>query len=105
MTMAELRYGASSQSDDKRRAGLERWLAETVRPMFASRILSIDEEIMLAWRLMIESARRQNYTCPQPDLLIAATAAHHAMTIVSRNTKDFDRIGVAVFNPWMFREP
>ena len=73
--------------------------------MFASRILSIDEDIMLAWRRLIEAARLQNYTCPHPDSLIAATAARHAMTVVSRNTKDFDRIGVPVFDPWTYRAP
>ena len=61
VTMAELRNGASVQSDDKRRAELERWLTETVRPMFATRILSIDEDIMLAWRLTIEKERQQSY--------------------------------------------
>lgn len=102
-TKAELRHGAAMQADIARRQGLEQWLAETVRPMFASRILSIDEDVMLAWRQLIEAARQQNFTCPHPDSLIAATATRHAMTVVSRNTKDFNRIGVPVFDPWTYR--
>jgi predicted nucleic acid-binding protein len=34
------------------------------------------------------------------DLIIAATAAHHGLTIVSRDRSDCDRARVPVFNPW-----
>jgi len=36
----------------------------------------------------------------QPDLIIAASALHHGLTVVTRNRKDFDKAGVPVFNPW-----
>ena len=71
--------------------------------MFAGRIVAIEEDVMFAWRVLLEDARQQNYTCPQPDLLIAATAAHHKMTVVTRNSKDFDRHGIPVLNPWAYR--
>jgi len=34
------------------------------------------------------------------DGLIAATALHHDLTIVTRNVKDFEQIEVSVLNPW-----
>jgi hypothetical protein len=41
----------------------------------------------------------------QPALIIAATAQHHDLTIVSRDTSDFEKARVAVFNPWVEAAP
>jgi predicted nucleic acid-binding protein len=35
-----------------------------------------------------------------PDGQIAATALEHDLTVVTRNVKDFDGLGVAILNPW-----
>jgi predicted nucleic acid-binding protein len=35
-----------------------------------------------------------------PDGLIAATALEHGLKLVTRNVKDFDQLGVEIFNPW-----
>ncbi len=56
---------------------------------------------MLKWRLLVEEGRKSGITYSQPDLLIAATAACHGLTIVSRDTAEFLRAGVAVINPWL----
>jgi predicted nucleic acid-binding protein len=42
----------------------------------------------------------EGLTLNAPDGLIAATALEHDLTIVTRNVKDFDQLGVAFFNPW-----
>jgi predicted nucleic acid-binding protein len=34
------------------------------------------------------------------DGLIAATALHHDLTLVTRNVKDFAGLGVEILNPW-----
>jgi len=34
------------------------------------------------------------------DGLIAATALEHGLTVVTRNVKDFDGLGVTLLNPW-----
>jgi len=36
----------------------------------------------------------------QADMLIAATASVHALTVVTRNVSDFEGCGVSVFNPF-----
>ena len=55
---------------------------------------------MLAWRVLVEKGRQSNHTFSQPDLIIAATAVHHGMVVVSRDTTIFDRAGVSVYDPW-----
>lgn len=36
----------------------------------------------------------------QADMLIAATASAHGLTLATRNRRDFDGCGVALFDPW-----
>ncbi len=101
VTLAELRYGIEVVSNTNRRAALTAWLNNSVRPMFAGRTLPISEDVMLEWRLLVEEGRKSGYTYAQPDLVIGATALHHGLTIVTRNTGDFVRTGAPVFNPWV----
>ncbi len=56
---------------------------------------------MLRWRLLVEDGRRIRHTFSQPDLIIAATALHHGLTVVTRDTSDFERAGARVLNPWL----
>ena len=55
---------------------------------------------MLRWRLMVEAGRKQRHTYSQPDLIIGATALHHGLTVVTRDTHDYERAGVPVLDPW-----
>lgn len=100
ITFMEIRFGIERASSPASRADLERWLAETIRPMFAGRVLEITEEIMLAWRRMVDDGRKTGRTFSQPDLILAATALQHDLTLVTRNVKDFDGLSVNVLNPW-----
>ena len=100
VTLAEVRFGIELLSDAIRRAELNEWLDHKVRPMFEQRVLAITEDIMLKWRLMVEEGRKAGHTFSQPDLIIAATAQHHGLTVVSRDTKKYTAARVAVFNPW-----
>ena len=87
-------------TDAGRRAELNDWLDLTVRPMFAQRVLPIGEDVMLKWRLLVEEGRKRGHTYSQPDLIIAATALHHGLTVVSRDTTDYAQTGVSLLNPW-----
>jgi predicted nucleic acid-binding protein len=101
VTLAEIRFGIELLPDVARRSGLNEWLAHKVRPMFEQRVLAITEDIMFKWRLLVEEGRKVGHTFSQPDLIIAATAHHHGLTIVSRDTGEYVKARVAVFNPWV----
>jgi predicted nucleic acid-binding protein len=101
VTLAELRFGIELLSEGStRRDELNKWLTNTIRPMFDKRVLPVTEDIMLRWRLVVEEGRKTGYTYSQPDLIIAATALHHGFTMVTRDRGDFERAGVLVVNPW-----
>jgi predicted nucleic acid-binding protein len=103
VTLAETRFGIELIADTNRRAELNDWLAHKVRPMFEQRVLSITEDIMFRWRLLVEEGRKAGHTFSQPDLIIAATALHHSLTIVTRDMSDYERARVPALNPWLDR--
>ena len=100
VTFAEIRFGIELIEDAGRRSELQDWLAHRIRPMFVQRTLPISEEVMLKWRLLVESGRKAGHTFSQPDLIIAATALHHGLTVVTRDRSDYARAGATVLNPW-----
>lgn len=100
VTFAELRFGIELLDDAGRRTELHDWLTHKVRPMFAQRTLPVSEDVMLKWRLLVEVGRKAGHTFSQPDLIIAATALNHGLTVVTRDRSDFDRAGAPVFDPW-----
>lgn len=100
VTLAEIRFGIECVADAGKRAELGGWLDLKIRPMFEQRILTVSEDVLFKWRLLVEEGRKVRHTFSQPDLFIAATALHHGLTIVSRDVSEFQRARAAVVNPW-----
>jgi predicted nucleic acid-binding protein len=100
VTLAEIRFGIELVTKPNRRAELNDWLTNKVRPMFGERVLKVTEDIMLKWRLLVEEGRKAGHTFSQPDLIIAATAIYHGLTLVTRDRSDYDKSRVPVLNPW-----
>lgn len=74
---------------------LRSWLESTVLTTFSGRILPVDEAAAVqAARWHVPDAK------PINDAYIAATAFTRRMTLVTRNIRDFDGMGVALVNPW-----
>ena len=101
VTFAEIRYGIDTVGDPARRAELNDWLLHRVRPMFDQRVLEVSEDVMFKWRLLVEDGRKAGHTFSQPDLIIAATALQHGLTVVTRDTGDYKLARVPLFNPWI----
>jgi toxin FitB len=101
VTFAEIRFGIELVSEPTRRAELGQWLDHRLRPMFKHRVLAITEDILLQWRLIIETGRKAGHTFSHPDVLIAATASRHGLTVVTRDPGDFVAAGVTAIDPWL----
>lgn len=100
VTFAEIRFGIEMVADPIRRAELGDWLLHKLRPMFDQRVLEVSEDVMLKWRLLVEEGRKAGHTFSQPELIIAATALHHGLTVVTRDTGDYKLARVPLLNPW-----
>jgi predicted nucleic acid-binding protein len=101
VSLAEIRYGIELSPDPQKRAALQEWFTFNVRPRFnPQRTLPVTEEILVKWRSLMEEGRKTGHTFSQPDLMIAATAAHYGLTVVTRDVIQFEKARVTVFNPW-----
>lgn len=105
VTLAEIRFGIDRVTSNTRRAELNDWLTHKLRPMFEGRVLVVSEDIMFKWRLLVEDGRKAGHTFSQPDLIIAATALQHGLTVVSRDVRDYQMARAPVFNPWVDPPP
>ena len=100
LTMGEIRKGLAALPQGKRRSRLETWLEVELHARFSGRILSIDAAVADRWGLLAASAKTKGNPLSTIDGLLAATAIHHNLTIVSRNVGDFRNTQVPVVNPW-----
>ena len=97
LTLGELRKGVEGVKDVTRRMALLDWLDADLPAFFTGRILSVDAPVADRWGRMLAAAGRP---VPAIDSLLAATAIHHGLSIVSRNVRDLADLGLDVINPW-----
>ncbi len=97
LTLGELRRGVDKLPSGKRKERLRHWLEHELPAWFGDRLLPIDAAVADTWGRLQAAADR---TLPAVDSLLAATALHHHLRLVTRNTADFDVAGLETINPW-----
>jgi toxin FitB len=100
LTLGEIRKGIAALPSSKRRTRLETWLEVELSARFSGRILWVDREVADRWGMLAASSKVKGKSLSAIDGLLAATAVHHNLAIVSRNVGDFANLPVAVVNPW-----
>lgn len=100
VTLAELRYGVERMATGNRRRRLEEWLRGDLPLRFEGRILSVDKAVADAWGQVVAHREAAGRPIDAMDALIAATVKIHGLTLVTRNTSDFEPTVKAVVNPW-----
>jgi hypothetical protein len=97
LTLGEIREGLERVPEPARKQALLDWLEVELPNYFVGRVLAIDAATADRWgRLMAQAAR----PLPAIDALLAATALHNDLALVTRNTKDFAGLDVPLINPW-----
>ncbi len=96
-TIAEIERGVvgRERADPAQGVMLRRWFERRVLPAFAGRVLPFD---LSAARVL--ATYRVPEHAPLDDALIAAVAESRSLTVVTRNTKHFEPLGVSCLNPW-----
>lgn len=97
VSILELEIGAlqAMRRDKLKGTMLRTWIDDQVLPRFAGKVIPIDAAVALTCAALHVPNPR-----PDRDAYIAATALVHDLTVVTRNTRDFDGTGVKLFNPW-----
>jgi toxin FitB len=100
VSIAEIRRGVALMDEGRKREALAEWLARDLPLRFERRILPVDGSVALAWGDLMGMAKRNGRGLSSMDGLIAATAISQDFILATRNTKDFDGLGIKLFNPW-----
>jgi predicted nucleic acid-binding protein len=87
--------------DATRRGRMESWLERHLALLFEGRVLPITQKIASRWGRLDGMRNSVGRTLAVPDGMIAATALEHDLVLITRNTKDYANLGVALINPWL----
>lgn len=98
ITLGEIRRGIAKLPGGKRREELQAWFS-LAEMHFRDRILPIGPDIALRWGELTARLETSGKTLHVADGLIAATALHHGLALLTRNGTDFVETGVTVVNP------
>jgi predicted nucleic acid-binding protein len=95
VTLGELQHGVeiTRTQDPAKASEIEKWIDGLAATM---QILPLDGACLREWaRLMLGKPITLTNDC-----LIAATARVHDLTVVTRNTRDFESFGLRLVNPF-----
>ena len=95
VSIGEIQSGIeiTREQDQARAAQIEGWLEQVAE---SYNVLSMDAQIFRAWARLMH--RRSDDLIE--DAMIAATAAVHHLTVVTRNVRDFEGFHVRTLNPF-----
>ena len=97
LTLGEIRAGAERLAPGERRERLRLWVETELPAWFEDRVLPVDSQVADRWGRLLAEVRR---SVPAVDALLAATALHHRLRLVTRNVGDFELPGLHVVDPW-----
>lgn len=100
VSFGEMRKGLTIMPAGARRSKLEKSIDGSISAWLANRILPMTQSIANRWGALEGQRQLMGRPLHVPDAQIAATALEHGLTLVTRNVKDFEGIGVTILNPW-----
>jgi toxin FitB len=103
VTIAEVEDGIAKLRREKatrRSKDLAQWL-EAVLHLYGDRILTFDTQAARLAGELSDRARGQGHAPGFADIIIAATARQHVLTVLSRNVRHFKPLGVPVLDPFV----
>lgn len=98
LCLGEIRRGVEMLASGQKRDALTGWLERDLPAWLDDRVLPVGPNVAQTWGRL--GARGK---VSPVDALIGATASNAGLTVVTRNARDFDGLGVPVLNPWIER--
>jgi predicted nucleic acid-binding protein len=100
VTLGEIQYGIERMPVGRNRNSLQLWF-DGLCAQFGARTVATDDATWKIYGRLKASVEAIGRPQEDLDLLIAACAAMHNLTVVTRNTKHFEDTGVKTLNPWL----
>lgn len=101
ITFAEIRQGVEQMPAGRRHDALKLWLQDELPARFEGRILTIDLLVADAWGAIMARSSEMGIGLGAMDAFFAATSKAHGLTLVTRNTRHFEKVGIPLLNPWL----
>ena len=102
VTIAEVEDGIAKlrrERATRRSRDLAQWL-EAVLHLYGDRVLAVDTPTARIAGQLSDRARGQGHAPGFADIIIAATARQHGLTVLSRNARHFEPLDVSVLDPF-----
>jgi len=99
VSIGELAKGVALLPDGQQKRDVSNWLLR-LEHQFDSQILPIDVETVYLWGELTARSQLRGIHIPATDGLIAATARHHGLQVMTRNTEHFQATGAFIVDPW-----
>jgi hypothetical protein len=101
LTLAEYDKGVENLPEGDPRRGVYALRRDAITAWFADRTLPVSDPVVGRWGVISGQVRRRaGHAPPVIDTLMAATAIEHGLWLVTRNVRDVEQSGAAVFDPW-----
>jgi predicted nucleic acid-binding protein len=107
VTVAEIEAGIAKllrEGATRKSADLTAWL-DTVLHLYGNRVVAFDVATARIAGVMSDRARGLGHAPGLADIIVAATAQHRGLTILSRNLRHLEPLGVAVVDPFVKLPP
>ena len=101
VAIGEFKKGIEKPPGSRRKKDLISWLENDLLIRFRERVIPLDLPVMLVWGTMVAELEKAGTPLPAIDSLLAASASQRGLTLVTRNTKDFEPAGIPLINPWI----
>lgn len=95
--LGELQFGILLLPKSRRKQRLENWFSQVVLHLSC---LPWEAATGICWAQLLARLRTSGRAMPIKDSLIAATTLQHNLTLATRNTRDFEKCGVLLVNPF-----
>ena len=96
--LGELKFGILLLPRGKRRARLEQWFEEGIQRIYS---VAWEAATGLRWARLLADLRATGRSMSVKDSLIAATALHNDLAVVTRNQRDFENAGIEIVDPFV----
>jgi len=103
IALGELYRGIELLTEGAKRDALRLWFEE-LQERFAGRILDLDTGTLLVWGELSARLKKSGEAVPLMDSLVASCAIRNNALLATRNTKDYERAGVHLIDPWRYNE-
>lgn len=100
ITEAELRHGLQLLPAGRKKSRLGTALTALLSQDFAGRIIAFDSAASAYYADLMVLRSKAGQPLHVQDAMIAACCLSQVGTLVTRNVRDFEGMGLTIFNPW-----